>query len=86
MRDVDLRDAIQRRVLQFPAYGRPHITAELKRQDWQVNHKRVGRILREDNLLCLRKLKFQATTNSRHGFRMYPNLARKFAPSAHNQL
>jgi len=80
--DVDLRDAIQRIALQFPAYGRPRITAELKRQGWQVNHKRVGCILREDNLLCLRKRKFQVTTDSRHGFRVYPNLTRKLVPSA----
>jgi transposase InsO family protein len=86
VRDVDLRDAIQRIALQFPAYGRPRITAELKRQGWQVNHKRVGRILREDNLLCLRKRKFQITTDSRHGFRVYPNLTRKCVPSTRNQL
>ena len=49
VRDVELRDAIQRIALRFPAYGRPRITAELKRQGWAVNHKRVGRILREDN-------------------------------------
>ena len=49
VRDVDLRDAIQLIALQFPAYGRPRITAELKRQGWQVNHKRIGRILREDS-------------------------------------
>ena len=86
VKDVDLRDAIQRIALQFPAYGRPRIAAELKRQGWKVNHKRVGRILREDNLLCLRKRKFQATTDSRHGFQVYPNLTRKFVPSARNQL
>lgn len=86
VQDVDLRDAIQRIALQFPAYGRPRITAELKRQGWRVNHKRVGRILREDNLLCLRKRKFLATTDSRHGFRVYPNLTRKFVPAARNQL
>ncbi len=87
VRDVDLRDAIQRIALQFPAYGRPRITAELQRQGWQVNHKRVGRILREDNLLCLRKRKFVGTTtDSRHNFRIYPNLTRKLVPSARNQL
>jgi transposase InsO family protein len=40
-----------------------------------VNHKRVRRIMREDNLLCLRKRKFVVTTDSNHGFRVYPNLA-----------
>jgi putative transposase len=73
--DLDLRDAIQRIALEFPCYGRPRITAELKRRGWKVNHKRVGRIMREDNLLCLRRRKFVVTTNSNHGFRVYPNLA-----------
>jgi transposase InsO family protein len=77
VRDVDLRDLIQRLALRYPAYGRPRLTAELKRQGWAVNHKRVGRILREDNLLCLRKRKFVVTTDSAHDFRVYPNLARR---------
>jgi transposase InsO family protein len=86
VRDVELRDAIQRIALRLPAYGRPRITAELKRQGWAVNHKRVGRILREDNLLCLRKRKFVVTTDSEHDFHVYPNLARGFVPTAVNQL
>jgi putative transposase len=73
--DLDLRDEIQRIALEFPSYGRPRITAELKRRGWKVNHKRVGRIMREDNLLCLRKRKFVVTTDSNHNFRVYPNLA-----------
>ena len=39
--DMDLRDAIQRIALEWPAYGRPRITAELRRQEWVVNPKRV---------------------------------------------
>src|SRR5437667_6053337 len=62
--EVDLRDAIQRIALEFPCYGRPRITAALRRQGWEVNHKRVGRILREDNLLCIRRRKFVCTTDS----------------------
>ena len=73
--DLDLRDQIQRIALEFPCYGRPRITAELKRRGWKVNHKRVGQILREDNLLCLRKRKFVVTTDSNHNFHVYPNLA-----------
>ena len=42
--DMNLRDAIQRIALEFCSYGRPRITAELKRRGWQVNHKRVHRI------------------------------------------
>ncbi len=84
--DLDLRDEIQRIALEFPCYGRPRITAELKRRGWAVNHKRVGRILREDNLLCLRKRKFVVTTDSNHGFRVYPNLAGSMELTGLDQL
>jgi transposase InsO family protein len=46
-RDRDLRDAIQRIALEWPSYGRPRITAALRRQGWRVNPKRVHRLLRE---------------------------------------
>ena len=84
--DMDLRDAIQRIALQFPCYGRPRITAELRRQGWEVNHKRVGRILREDNLLCIRRKKFVRTTDANHSFPIYPNLAGKMELSGVDQL
>ena len=74
-RDMDLRDAIQRIALEWPAYGRPRITAELRRRGWVVNAKKVYRLLGEDNLLCVRKRKFIVTTNSNHGLHVYPNLA-----------
>jgi transposase InsO family protein len=84
--DLDLRDAIQRIALEFPCYGRPRMTAALKRQGWEVNHKRVGRIMREDNLLCLRRKKFVVTTDSKHNFRVYPNLAGSMELTGMNQL
>jgi putative transposase len=84
--DLDLRDEIQRVALEFPCYGRPRITAELKRRGWKVNHKRVGRIMLEDNLLCLRKRKFVATTDSNHNFRVYPNLAGSMELTGIDQL
>ena len=73
--DMDLRDVIQRIALEWPSYGRPRITAELRRRGWVVNPKRVYRLMREDNLLCVRKRKFVVTTDSHHGRRIYPNLA-----------
>jgi putative transposase len=85
-RDLDLGDEIQRIALEFPCYGRPRITAELRRRGWKVNHKRVGRILREDNLLCLRKRKFVVTTDSKHNFRIYPNLAGSMELTGIDQL
>ena len=84
--DIDLRDAIQRIALEMPCYGRLRIAAELKRRGWTVNHKRVQRIMREDNLLCLRKRKFAITTDSRHPFHIYPNLARTMTLNQINQL
>jgi putative transposase len=84
--DLDLRSEIQRIALEFPCYGRPRITAELKRREWKVNHKRVARILREDNLLCLRRKKFVVTTDSNHGFHIYPNLAGSMEPTGIDQL
>ena len=57
-RDMELRDPIQRIALEMPCYGRRRITAQLRRLGWKVNQKRVQRILREDNLLCLRRKKF----------------------------
>jgi transposase InsO family protein len=85
-RDIDLRDAIQRIALEMPSYGRPRITAELRRRGWVVNAKRVHRLMREDNLLCLRRRKFLVTTDSRHGFPIYPNLAGELQLTNLNQL
>src|SRR5438132_1246292 len=64
--DIDLRDQIQRIALEWPCYGWRRVTAELGRRGWKVNHKRVRRIMREDNLLCLRRRKFVLTTDSKH--------------------
>jgi putative transposase len=83
---MDLRDAIQRIALQWPSYGRPRITAELRRQDWTVNPKLVYRLMREDNLLCVRKRKFVVTTDSNHTRRIYPNLAPNIILTATDQL
>jgi putative transposase len=85
-RDMDLRDAIQRIELEWPSYGRPRITQELRRRGWRVNAKRVYRLMREDNLLCVRKRKFVVTTDSNHGRKVYPNLARDMILTGTDQL
>jgi putative transposase len=86
-RDLDLRDEIQRIALEFPYYGWPRVTRELGDRGWRVNHKRVYRIMREDNLLCLRRRKFVVvTTDSNHDRPVHPNLARKITPTGINQL
>jgi transposase InsO family protein len=63
------------------------MTAELRRRGWTVNHKRVRRIMREDNLLCLRRRKFVVTTtDSNHNRLVYPNLAGALVLTGLNQL
>jgi transposase InsO family protein len=84
--DLDVRDQIQRIALQWPCYGRRRITAELKRKDWKVNHKRVHRIMREDNLLCLRRRKFVITTDSGHALPIYANLVPDMVLTGVDQL
>lgn len=84
--DMDLRSEVQKIALDMPAYGRRRITAELKRRGWRVNHKKVHRLMREDNLLCLRRRKFIATTDSGHSHRVYPNLATGMTVTGVNQL
>jgi len=67
--ETALRDVIQRLSLATRSYGYRRITAQLHQQGWAVNHQRVVRLRREDNLLCLRKPRFRpATTDSRHRF------------------
>jgi putative transposase len=85
-RDLELRDEIQKIALEWPAYGSRRITAELKRRGRTVNRKRVQRLMRQDNLLCLRKRKFVVTTDSDHGLRVYPNLVRQMTLTGIDQL
>ena len=85
-RDMALRDAMQRVALEFPCYGWPRMTQELQRRGWAVNHKRVYRLMHEDNLLCLRKRKFVVTTDGDHGLPIYPNLARAMTLTGLDQL
>src|SRR5438270_770707 len=59
---------------------------ERKRRGWAVNHKRVYRLMREDNLLCLRQRKFVVTTDSDHGLPVYPNLAGDLVLTGLDQL
>lgn len=87
--DTQVRDAIQRIALANGRHrGYRYITHQLKRElGLVVNHKCVHRLMREDNLLCLRQQSFVPhTTDSRHGWRIVPNLARGLQLSAPDQL
>ena len=82
-----MRDAIQRVALDNRYYGYRRIAWHLQREGLLVNHKRVLSIMRQDNLLCLRKRPFvPVTTNSRHSWRVVPNLARGLDVSDVDQL
>ena len=82
-----MRDAVQRLALEHRHYGYRRIAAQLRREGLAVNHKRVLRLMREDNLLCLRTRPFvPVTTDSRHGWRVVPNLARGMMLTGLDQL
>jgi putative transposase len=83
---MDLRNEIQHIALRWPAYGYRRVHAELIRQGWTVNHKRVLRLMRMDNLLCVRRRKFLFTTDSRHGLPIYPNLVESLVVTSIDQL
>ncbi len=85
--DVEMRDRIQRVALEWPSYGYRRVTAELQRQGFVVNHKLVLRLMREDNLLCLRKKRHPiGTTDSNHRLPVYPNLAKGLSVTRLDQL
>lgn len=84
--DAALRDAIQRIAVDNRFYGYRRITAELAIRGMVVNHKRVLRLMRADNLLALRRRKYVFTTDSRHTYAVYPNLAPELQVTRPNQL
>ena len=84
--DVELRHAIQNISLENRFYGYRRVTAQLNQQGWAVNHKRVLRLMRADNLLALRKRRYVLTTDSHHPFAIYPNLVPRLVLNGVNQL
>ncbi len=85
--EMEVRSAIQQIALEHRRrYGYRRITAELHRRGMQINHKRVARIMREDNLLGLPRKWFVVTTNSSHKFEVYLNLASRMKLTGINQL
>ena len=72
--EAELRAAIKAVAAEWPTYGYRRITAQLHRQGWQVNHKRVQRLMRLMGLQAKIKRRKRRTTNSEHDFPRYPNL------------
>ena len=85
--EMALRTAIQEIVLaHHRRYGYRRVTAELHRRGMVVNHKRVLRVMRTDNLLAVRFRKFVLTTESQHDCQVYVNLAARLTVTGANQL
>jgi putative transposase len=84
--DMEARDQLQNIALEMPAYGYRRITYELQRRGRLINHKRVLRLMREDNLLCLRTRSFARTTDPQHHLGIYPNLLPELAVDGLDQL
>ena len=85
--EMEVRSAIQQIALEHRRrYGYRRITAELHRRGMQINHKRVVRIMRQDNLLGMQPKRFVVTTNSNHKLEVYLNLAGRMKLTAINQL
>jgi transposase InsO family protein len=76
--ETEVRSTIQQIALEHRRrYGYRRICAEMRRRGMQVNHKRVLRMMRKDNLLTLRRRRFVVTSDSSHKLEVYLNLARR---------
>jgi putative transposase len=84
--EVGLREAIQQAAIKHRCYGYRRIQVLIEREGFQVGAKKVRRLMREDNLLAVRRRKFIVTTDSDHPFQVYPNLAEHLVLSNVNQL
>jgi len=85
--DMEVRSVIQQVVLEHRRrYGYRRVTAELRRRGMPVNHKRVARIMRQDNLLAAQPKQFITTTDSNHDLEIYLNLARRMKLTGVDQL
>lgn len=86
IQEADLIDKIEEIICELPGYGTRRVTKELRRRNWNVNRKRIQRIMRENSLLHVVKRKFVKTTDSNHSYKRYPNLVKGFKVTGPNQL
>ena len=85
--EMEVRSVIHQIVLDHRRrYGYRRIAAELRRRGMPVHHKRVLRMMREDNLLAVQPRGFIVTTQADHGLEVYLNLARRMTLTGMNQL
>ncbi len=84
--EMKLKNEIQVIAIDFPGYGYRRITIELHRRGFEVNHKVVYEFMKNDNLLCIKKVFVPKTTDSEHNLPVYPNLAKDIVITGINQL
>jgi transposase InsO family protein len=83
--EADLRDRIEKIVVEHERYGYRRVTAQLQREGSNVNHKRVQRIMQEEELICKIKKRWVVTTDSNHPFPIAPNLLKDAKITGVNQ-
>lgn len=86
LKDEEVKEEIEDIIREFAGYGYRRVTKELGNRQCTVNHKRVLRIMKQNNLTVKRKKKFKVTTNSNHHFRIYPNLIKGLEITRINQV
>ena len=84
--DSELRQVLHQAATEWPTYGSRRLTAQLRRQGWKVNRKRIRRLMREMGLLRVKKRKKRRTTQSHHAFPRYSNLVQDLAVVRPNQV
>jgi len=83
--DADIRDRIEKIVVEYERYGYRRVTAQLKRDGLKINHKRVQRIMKQEGLICKIKKRWITTTDSNHRFPVYQNLLKGVKVTGVNQ-
>jgi putative transposase len=84
--ESDLADKINEIALEFPSYGYRRVAAALAREDIVINHKKVYRIMKSENILCKIRRSFKKTTDSSHFLVRYPNLIKEIIPLRVNEI
>lgn len=84
--DTDIADIINDISIEHPYYDYRRVTAALKRKGLIINHKKVYRIMRDNNILCKIKKSFNRTTNSTHSYKKYPNLIKNTVAKHINEI
>lgn len=84
--DIGLNGQVKVVALERPAYGYRRVRAELNRRGHRFGEKKARRSMRVQNLLCRKRRRFIAATDSKHEHPVYPDLAREMSVTAMNQL